>query len=87
MKDEGAVDHSKQMVDLCLACKNLHHQERLGRTKTVDFEVVLQATVKNPASSPGRVSGDLSTLLLFLIFKHMELPNSASHTSKILQNF
>ena len=94
---DSTVDHSrvtKESKKFPSGCKNHDDQARYGRPKSVDSGAVLQTLEANLASCNRRVSGEFgiseSCLVLHLHDlgkKHTELPNCASLTTKILQNF
>ena len=95
-KGERSVDHKTitcRLKKFCSGCKNLDNQARLGRPKTIDSELVLQAKETNQASSTCRVSGKLGILQSSVVCRLYELGKGIKsyqivpHITKILQNF
>ena len=71
-KGEGTVDHNtvtRWFKKVCLSCKNLDDQARLGRLEKVAFETMLQATEVNQASNTHKVPDDLDVIVWCAPFK------------------
>ena len=65
-QDEGAVDHSNQMVqEILLVLQRSNNQAKSGRPKTMNSEDILQAIEANPASSTpsGKLGISLSSVV------------------------
>ena len=94
-KGEKAVIHStisRLCKKFCSGCQNHSDQAKSAKPKNMDSKAILQAWVKNLASSTWRVSGKLSISQSSIVCHFHDLSKSIwsyqilSHI-KILQNF
>ena len=90
-KSKSVIDHSlgtRWLKKFRYGCKDVDNQAKSARQKAVDSEALLDAIEVKPATSTRISSGELG-ISKSKVFRqqHPEIPNCASRTTKIMQNF